>query len=131
MQSCRSCRRKIIFGARWESGSSYCSIECRDHFFHPGFCNGCLAASTDISGGNMWTAAGSGERFLGRRSLCPACRSVVLTKWSCFLFIPFARLPAYRVKYLAPGQFLSRRLPEATAWQVKLERLLGPNKRLR
>jgi hypothetical protein len=99
MNRCRSCKRKIALGALHESGSTFCSAECRDHFFHPGFCQACLATSDEVSAGNMWNAFGSGER-------------------------------AYRVKYVSPGRFLSRRLPAATAWQIKLERWLGPNARL-
>jgi hypothetical protein len=79
-------------------------------FVHPGFCDNCVRASTDVPGGGTFTLNGIGTRLYGSGDRCPICQSVVQRLFFCVLFIPLIPIRKYRVKYIAPARFLSRRI---------------------
>lgn len=78
-----------------------------------GFCPRCLSETTDETPGNMNTFNGIGTTLMGTRwrtrglHLCPACGSVVQTKWVAFGF-GVKPLGTYRVIYTKRGLTTSR-----------------------
>ena len=78
-----------------------------------GFCQECLAQTTDESPGFVFTINWLGIRLLGGGDPCPACGSIVQRKWIC-LVMPIVPLGRYRVVYLGQGfmstRFVGRRL---------------------
>ncbi len=66
------------------------------------FCDTCIDATTDISGGKLFvTMNGFGARLLGRRNPCSRCSSVEATAWLCVFF---------------PAHFSSRPVSRRLAW---------------
>jgi len=84
-----------------------------------GFCDRCLAETTDESTGNVTAVNGIGTMLMGTRwrakglHPCPVCGSVVQTKWATF-GVGIKPLGTYRVLYTKQGlttsRFFSRRL---------------------
>lgn len=78
-----------------------------------GFCAKCLAETTSETPGNMTTFNGIGTALMGTRwrarglAECPACGSVVQTKWFTFGF-GVKPLGTYRVIYTKKGLTTSR-----------------------
>ncbi len=107
---CDNCGRNAIGGIRDQHGT-FCSEICRDFVAYPGFCETCIASSMPTSSGHNITFNGVGGVFYGSRDHCSICGSVVQSQWFCILFIPIFRVGRYRVKYVAPGHYLSRELP--------------------
>lgn len=56
------------------------------------------------------TINGIGTTFYGSRDRCQTCGSVISSQWFCILFVPVFRLGQFRVKYVAPNRFISRKL---------------------
>ncbi|HEX7153165.1 MAG TPA: hypothetical protein VF618_16890 [Thermoanaerobaculia bacterium] len=108
-EKCQNCGARIISGVRDEEGL-FCSMECRNFFVVPGFCDTCLSASTDVSSGGTFTFNGVGTKLYGSKGPCEICGSVIQTAFICLLFVPVIPLARYRVKYVSPTRFLSRKL---------------------
>jgi hypothetical protein len=72
-----------------------------------GFCARCRSETTDESPGDTFTMNFVGTSLIGDSDRCPACGSVVQTKWYR-LFIPIIRLGRYRVIYSEKDPFSSR-----------------------
>ena len=64
-EKCGNCDSRVIKGRTDEYGT-FCSRECRDNFVHPGFCDTCVRASTDVPGGGTFTLNGIGTRLQGQ-----------------------------------------------------------------
>jgi hypothetical protein len=108
-EKCGNCGARVVKG-RTDQYGTFCSSACHDHFVHPGFCASCLHATTEVSSGGTFTFNGIGTRLYGSGDPCPVCRSVVQRLFFCVIFIPLIPIAKYRVKYVTPGRFLSRRL---------------------
>ena len=74
-----------------------------------GFCYRCWTQTTDESPGHTATVNFIGTRLLGSDEQCPACGSVVQTKWFCVI-VPIVPLGRYRVIHAARGEYIGRRL---------------------
>jgi hypothetical protein len=72
-----------------------------------GFCAGCRAQTTEASPGDTSTMNLARTRLIGDRDPCPACGSVIPTKWFC-LIVPIIPLGRYRIIYLEKGLLHSR-----------------------
>jgi DnaJ domain len=111
-ERCRNCGGRVFgHGVRDKLGI-FCSTVCRNNFKHPRFCNACSGASTPISAGDNFRINGIGNSFFGAKDQCETCGSIVQTLWSCIFFIPIVPSGKFRVKYVAPGSYLSRKLPK-------------------
>jgi hypothetical protein len=86
-------------------------MACRNNVAHPGFCNACVSSTTPTSAGSNISVIGIGAVFYSTRDPCKTCGSVVRSQWLCVFFIPLFRLGKFRVKYVAPNRYLSRKLP--------------------
>lgn len=108
-EKCGNCGSRVVKGRTDEYGT-FCSRECHDNFVHARFCDTCVRASTDVPDGGTFTLNGIGTRLYGSGDRCPICQSVVQRLFFCVLFIPLIPIRKYRVKYIAPARFLSRRI---------------------
>jgi hypothetical protein len=108
--ACANCETTILFGGREYGGRRYCSKECEDWVRHPGFCDACLRATTDESSGGTLTLNGAGTRLAFRRRRCPTCGSYLQTLVFALLLVPIIPFGRYRVRWVTPKRFLSRRL---------------------
>jgi len=108
-EKCSNCGSRVVWGRRDELGI-YCSEQCQSFLHFPGFCQTCADGTTAESAGSTTTLNGIGTRLYGGGSTCPACASIVQTKFFCLLFIPVIPLGKYRVRYVSPNRYLSRKL---------------------
>jgi len=113
-EKCGNCDSRVIKGTTDQYGT-FCSRQCHDNFVHPGYCDSCLHATTAESSGGTFTFNGIGTRLYGSRDRCPQCSSVIQRLFFCVIFIPIFPLAKYRVKYVAPSRFLSRKLAPMAA----------------
>jgi hypothetical protein len=111
MAKCQNCGGRV-WGRPRDKLGVFCSITCRNNFINPGFCKSCIAATMPGSAGDNVTINGIGAMFYGKRDCCKICGSVVRSRWFCVLFIPLFPLGTFRVKYVAPSSYLSRKLPK-------------------
>ncbi len=115
--ACANCGTTVVFGGRKHSSHRYCSKECEDWVRHPGFCEVCLAATTDHESGGTFRLNGFGTCLALPRRRCPTCGSVVQTLAFSVFFVPVIPLGQYRVRWVNPKRFLSRRLRRGAAVQ--------------
>jgi len=108
-EKCSNCQSRVLSGHRNEQGV-FCSRECQSFFAYPAFCPACAEATTDTSSGSTYTLNGIGTKLYGRAEPCSICGSVRQTLWFCFIFVPLIPLGKYRVKYMSPGRFASRKI---------------------
>ena len=108
-EKCSNCGSRVVWGQRDELGV-YCSEQCRSFLHYPGFCQTCADGTTAQDAGSTTTLNGIGTRLYGGGSRCPLCASIVQTKFFCLLFIPLIPLGRYRVRYVSPKRYLSRKL---------------------
>ena len=108
-ERCQNCKSRVLFGHRDVTGI-FCSTACRDYYKHPGFCEVCLEQTIEIRTGDIGTFNGVGTSFYGRKDVCPRCGSAIRTLFGCFLFVPVVPQGEFRVKYVAPRRFISRRI---------------------
>jgi len=111
-EKCTNCQMRVIKGCRDENGV-FCSRQCQGWFRHPGYCPACAAATTDEGAGNTHTVNGIGTHLYWKKRPCPVCGSIVQTKFFCVFFLPLVPLGRYRVRYVSPGRYLSRKLNPA------------------
>jgi len=111
MTRCQNCGRRV-WGRPRDKLGTFCSITCRNNFVHPGFCNTCIAATMPVSAGDSIMVNGIGGMFYGKKDWCKSCGSVVRSQWLCVFFVPLFRVGRFRVKYVAPNRYLSRKLPK-------------------
>jgi len=109
-ERCHNCGRRVFNGVRDKFGI-FCSMVCRNNVAHPGFCNACVAATTPASAGSNIRVNGIGAVFYSTTDPCKTCGSAVQSQWFCVFFIPVFRVGRFRVKYVAPNRYLSRKLP--------------------
>jgi hypothetical protein len=98
-----------LFGLKDVNGI-FCSSACRNYYKHPEFCEVCLQQTIQIRTGDIGTFNGIGTSFYGHRDVCPHCGSAIKTLFGCFFFIPIVPQGEFRVKYVAPRRFISRRI---------------------
>jgi hypothetical protein len=108
-EKCANCEVRVVVGRKDEYGT-FCSRQCHDNFVHPGFCDVCVSSTTDEPSGRTFTINGIGTLLHGSGDICPICRSVIQRRFVCIGFIPVIPLSKYRVKYVAPSRFVSRKL---------------------
>ena len=102
----------------------YFEMYPRERITETGFCAACVEQTTDETAGNVdlhiGLVGGVGTWLLGGLvDRCPACRSVVQSKW-LWVFVPVRRLGRYRVLWpdgrggtdVAGGRCLTRRLKD-------------------
>jgi hypothetical protein len=118
-KKCINCGSRVVWGLRDELGV-YCSEQCRSFLHFPGFCQTCADGTTAEDAGSTTTINGIGTRLYGSAFGCPVCDSIVQTKFFCLLFIPVIPLGKYRVKYVSPGRYLSRKLISESRSPAKL-----------
>lgn len=63
-----------------------------------GFCEDCLAESSDQTPGDVSTTNGFGRKFYGAATPCVTCGSVVRTLWWTAIDIPLVPRGSYRYK---------------------------------
>ncbi len=125
MERCANCNKRILFGAVKTAYGAFCSADCSKGFRAAlnGFCDACLAQTTDQSAGNMTQINGIGTMWgFFDKHKCPECGSVVKTKWFTFLF-PLIPLDKYRVLFIQQkhtltgyrSRYLARRLKPRVA----------------
>ncbi len=111
-EKCINCGTHAIVSIR-AGGGTFCSKQCRDYYQHPDYCRACMAGTTQESAGGTTTVNGVGTKLYGSKSPCPQCGSIIQTKFFCFLLIPVIPLGKYRVKWVSPRRYLSRKLNPA------------------
>ena len=108
-EKCANCGARVIRGVTDERGT-YCSAACRSYAAYPGFCDQCRAASTEVSSGGTATVNGIGTKLYGSGDPCPTCSAVTKRLFFCFVYIPLIPMGKYRVKYVTPARFFSRKI---------------------
>ncbi len=63
-----------------------------------GFCEECIAESTDQTPGDVSTTNGVGRKFYGGAKPCPTCGSVIRTLWWTCVDVPIIPRGSYRYK---------------------------------
>ena len=111
-ERCGNCGGRVFGHSIRDKLGIFCSTVCRNNFKHPGFCKACISASTPISAGDNFRINGIGNSFFGAKDQCETCGSIVQTLWLCIFFVPIVPSGKFRVKYVAPGSYLSRKLPK-------------------
>jgi hypothetical protein len=119
LEPCQNCGGLVIF-ARPSPTGVFCSSACRQHHKTPDFCEACLEQTHEVGAGNTCRVNGVGTALYGRGTPCPRCGSVIQQLFWCLLFIPIIPLGRFRVKYCAPGKYISRRLRTADEPYVSL-----------
>jgi hypothetical protein len=91
-----------------------------------GFCTRCRSQTTDESPGNAYSVNFVGTKLIGGPDpyQCPACGSIVQTKWFWF-FVPIVPLGSYRIIYLEKEMFSSRYVGRKLRKGQKLRQQLG------
>lgn len=108
MARCSICN--CLMGGGYRDGESrYCSLHCYTQSPVAGFCEKCLAETTDASPGSTFTLNMFGTGLFGAADRCRTCHSVVQGKWIQLLF-PVIRIGRYRVRYTGPTAYVGRRL---------------------
>lgn len=110
LHACANCSTTILFGGRQHDGRRFCSAECESWDRHPGFCEACTRETTDESSGGTFSLNGLGSRLALRRRQCPTCGSWLQTLAFCVLLVPLVPLGKYRVRWVSPKRFVSRKL---------------------
>jgi len=108
-EKCNNCGARVLTGIRDERGL-FCSKECQSFAAHPGFCPACTSVSTDKASGGTYTMNGIGTALYGAKDPCTVCGAVTQTHWITFVYVPVIPLGKYRVKYVQPRRYLSRKL---------------------
>ncbi len=123
MEHCNNCKKVILFGAIQSANGVFCSDTCEAGYIalQQGFCEVCLAQTTDESPGNLRQINGIGTSWgfdLGGKDKCPTCGSVVKTKWFCFIF-PLVPTDKFRVLSIQNKQSLTGSRDRFLARKVK------------
>jgi hypothetical protein len=105
---CQNCGRLVFHDTRDKLGI-FCSMVCRNNVAYPGFCDACVAASWPFAAGDSIRINGIGTAFYGTSDACKTCGSVVRRQFFCIFFIPLFPMGKFRVKYVSPNRYLSRR----------------------
>lgn len=125
MERCNNCKKVIVFGAIRSANGVFCSDTCEAGYqaLQQGFCEACLAQTTDESPGNLRQINGIGTSWgfdFGGKDKCPTCGSAVKTKWFCFIF-PLVPIDKFRVLSTqenltgSRGRFLARKVKPGAA----------------
>ena len=113
MARCAYCEQLILVGGTASGERRFCNARCESRFLalqqQPGFCAGCIASTLDESAGGTFVLNGFGTRMYGSAERCTQCASVRQTKFVTALFVPVFPLGSYRVKYIGPRRYLSRK----------------------
>ncbi len=109
-EKCNNCQQRVLVGHRTPKGV-FCSHECAAFYECPRFCDTCLKDTLPIDVGWTSTVNGIGTYLGWAKNECPQCKSIVMHKFQCVFFIPIFSYGKFRVKYCAPNQFFSRKLP--------------------
>ena len=117
MARCAYCGQLILFGGLRQEPEAFCNERCLERLqsviAHPNFCGACLATTGPQSSGGTFTLNGIGTKLYGSKHRCLTCGSVIQRLWVCFLYIPIIPLSKFRVKYLRPTRFMSRKVLSA------------------
>lgn len=111
MANCANCGAKWLIGGVTEGEQRFCSKTCYHFWRHPGFCEQCTTVTTEESLGGTYTInLIFGTHLMGFGAKCPTCNSQVKRKWFWF-FIPLFPVSApYRVIYVQPSRWISRKV---------------------
>jgi hypothetical protein len=83
------------------------SIQRNDSGQPVGFCEDCIAATTDESPGGALSNFAFGTTFFHSGEPCPNCNAIIATKYIIAFFVPVVRLGRFRLKYHQRGFFRS------------------------
>lgn len=108
-EKCDNCGQKGLLMKKTDHGV-FCSKECADFARHPGFCQRCSEATTDVSAGSTHTINGIGTRLYFAKARCQTCNSIIQSKFFCVFFIPVVPQGRFRVIYTMPQRYISREL---------------------
>jgi hypothetical protein len=73
------------------------------------FCPDCKSKSDDISAGHVVSLNFAGRAFIGASNPCPHCGSTERNLFF-FMLVPIVPLGTWKVKQIAPGRILTRKL---------------------
>ena len=113
LKKCSNCGTSILSG-RQVGEHIFCSTVCEKWLAFPGFCKQCGAETSDKSLGGTFTLNLIGTKIyhLGcKGKTCPTCSSETKRMWFVALLIPiFPVSREYRVRYVSPSRYVSRRV---------------------
>ena len=92
-------------------------LQGSEEFVAEGFCEDCLAESTDETPGDVSTVNGCGRQFYGNARPCPKCGSVIKTLWWCMFELPLVPRGSYRYITVSSEGFSSRFWSRRTAME--------------
>ncbi len=69
-----------------------------------GFCEHCMAESTEDTPGDVSTVNGVGRKFYGGAKPCPNCGSVIRTLWWTLVDVPIIPRGSYRYKTITDNE---------------------------
>lgn|SRR5262245_36260250 len=114
MTRCAYCGKLILFGGFLQEPETFCNERCFERLHslaaYPSFCPACVAMTSADSIGDTTTVHGIGTKLYGSKDECLTCGSIVQTLWWCVFFIPVLPIGKFRVKYLSPPDFMSRKV---------------------
>lgn len=114
---CQNCGERVFGRPSPNAGGIFCSRICQSNFRHPGFCTACVAATTPSPAASSIRVNGIGAGLYFRKDWCKTCGSVIQSQWFSVFFIPVIPLGKFRIKYVAPHQYLSRAVPSERDWK--------------
>ena len=108
---CANCGTTLLGGGK-EGEKRFCSDRCKQWHSHPGFCQQCVAETTEEGVGGTFTInVLFGTRLMAWGSeLCPRCHSRAMRKW-LWIIIPVVPVSGrYRVLYQTQRVYISRKM---------------------
>ena len=111
---CANCGSLLLGGGK-EGELRFCSSQCSQFHSHPGYCEQCLAETTqEALGGTFSVNLIFGTHLMGWGAQpCPRCNSKVMRKW-LWIVIPLLPVSAkYRVLYQTRARYFSRKMKVA------------------
>jgi len=79
-------------------------METSEEHLAKGFCENCLAESSDETPGDVSATNGFGRKFYGAAAPCTKCGSVVRTLWWTAIDIPLIPRGSYRYKTVSDNE---------------------------
>ena len=79
-------------------------METTEEHVATGFCESCLAESSDETPGDVSATNGFGRKFYGAAAPCTKCGSIVRTLWWTAIDIPLIPRGSYRYKTVSDNE---------------------------
>jgi endogenous inhibitor of DNA gyrase (YacG/DUF329 family) len=110
MRRCAACNRVTVWSSIRGGGQYFCSAYCATLSTMPGFCQGCVAETTDHAAPATHLTQLGGSFLFGGSKRCPTCHSIVQRHVYLALFVPIWWRTQYRVIYTSRSSYVGRRL---------------------